>query len=87
MRHDMTDGEREDFEERAAIVEFEHGWPRPIAEAEAQRAVMRARWLSTRYRVGWIQPPCGDDGTQGAGIAGQADRDRLPMDRHRSLQC
>jgi len=41
----MTDDERELFEERAAIVEFDSGWPRPIAEAEARRAVGARRWI------------------------------------------
>ncbi len=41
----MTDDERELFEERAAIAEFEAGWPRPIAEAEARRAVGVKRWF------------------------------------------
>lgn len=42
----MSDDEREMFEERAAIVEFECAWPRPIAEAEARRAVGAHRWLA-----------------------------------------
>jgi len=41
----MTDDEREMFEERAAIVEYDSGWPRPIAEAEARRALGARRWI------------------------------------------
>ena len=39
----LTTAEREDFEERAAIVEYLAGWPRPIAEAEARRALGESR--------------------------------------------
>lgn len=59
MREQMTAAELENFEERAAIVEFDHGWPRPVAEAEARRSVMQARWFSARKRSGWIEPPGG----------------------------
>jgi hypothetical protein len=41
----MRPGEHEAFEERAAIVEFDGGWPRPIAEAEARRMIGMQRWL------------------------------------------
>jgi len=40
----MTEIEKENFEERAAIVEFDAGWPRPIAEAEARRLIGATRW-------------------------------------------
>jgi hypothetical protein len=43
----LTAAEREQFEERAAIVEFLAGWPRPIAEAEARRILGERRWLET----------------------------------------
>lgn len=46
----MSDDEREMFEERAAIVEFDSGWPRPIAEAEARRMVGARRWLHLANR-------------------------------------
>ena len=39
----MTETEREWFEERAAIAEFDAGWPRPIAEAEARRIIGASR--------------------------------------------
>jgi len=42
----MTETETERFEERAAIVEFEAGWPRPVAEAEARRIIGAWRWFS-----------------------------------------
>ena len=46
----MTDDEREAWEERAAIVEYEAGWP--IAESEAHRAIAEARWHREDGR-GW----------------------------------
>ena len=39
----MTEAEREDYEERAAIIEYEAGKPRQIAEREALRLVMEKR--------------------------------------------
>ncbi len=41
----MTENEQEWFEERAAIAEFDCGWPRPIAEAEARRMIGARRWV------------------------------------------
>jgi hypothetical protein len=43
----LTAAEKEHFEERAAIVEYLADWPRPIAEAEARRALGERRWLQT----------------------------------------
>ena len=45
------------YEERAAILEYEAGWPRAIAESEARRRVTRLAWLAGECRPGWIQPP------------------------------
>lgn len=45
---DLSEYERELFEERAAIAEFDGGIPRPIAEAEARRAVGYLRWQLSR---------------------------------------
>ena len=45
------------FEERAAILEFEAGWPRAIAESEARRFVTRQAWLEGERRAAWIDPP------------------------------
>jgi hypothetical protein len=39
----LTDAEREDYEERAAILEHEAGMGRSVAEAEALRAVLAKR--------------------------------------------
>ena len=43
----LTAAEEEHFEERAAIVEHLAGWPRPMAEAEARRALGERRWRLT----------------------------------------
>ncbi len=43
----LTAAEQEHFEERAAIVEYLTGWPRPMAEAEARRALGERRWWLT----------------------------------------
>jgi hypothetical protein len=48
----MTENEQEWFEERAAIAEFDGGWPRPIAEAEARRMIGAWRWLKADLRTG-----------------------------------
>lgn len=45
---DLSHEERELFEERAAIAEYDGGMPRPIAEAEARRAVGHLRWQRSR---------------------------------------
>jgi hypothetical protein len=45
---DLSEDERELFEERAAIAEYDGGMPRPIAEAEARRAVGHLRWYRSR---------------------------------------
>ena len=42
----LTAAEEEHFEE-AAIVEHLAGWPRPMAEAEARRALGERRWRLT----------------------------------------
>lgn len=39
----LTEDEREEFEERAAILEYDAGRPRQIAEAQAMRIVERKR--------------------------------------------
>ncbi len=41
---DLSELEQELFEERAAIAEYDARMPRPIAEAEARRAVGQLRW-------------------------------------------
>ena len=52
-----SEDEREFFEERAAIGEYEGGCPRPIAEAEASRALEHRRWLAGDVRVHhWLDP-------------------------------
>ena len=45
------------FEERAAILEYEAGWPRAVAESEARRMVTRLAWLAGERQPGWIEPP------------------------------
>jgi len=58
----MTENEREQFEERAAIVEFEGGWPRAIAEAEAKRILGRCRWhLAALFPGDRRAAPAGDE--------------------------
>lgn len=39
----LSEDEREHFEERAAILEFDAGRPRQIAESQAMRMVKEAR--------------------------------------------
>lgn len=39
----LTDDEREEFEERSAILEFDAGMPRQIAESQAMRIIERKR--------------------------------------------
>lgn len=58
-RHPATSpAEQERLEERAAILEYEAGWPRVIAESEARRALAHDRWQSQAAPPsGWIQPP------------------------------
>ncbi len=52
-----SEEEREFLEERAAIGEYEGGWPRPIAEAEALRALEHRRWLAGDVGVRhWLDP-------------------------------
>lgn len=40
----LSPAEREAFEERAAIAEFEGGMSRPVAECEATRMIGEMRW-------------------------------------------
>jgi hypothetical protein len=47
----LTAAEEEHFEERAAIVEYLTGWPRPMAEAEARRALGERRWWVSMNRA------------------------------------
>lgn len=47
----MRPDEHEAFEERAAIVEFDGGWPRPMAEAEARRMIGMCRWQEQRSGI------------------------------------
>jgi len=64
MTDDLCDDEREFFEERAAIGEYEGCWPRPIAEAEATRALEHRRWQLGKIRINrW--PDCGRDESAG----------------------
>lgn len=41
---ELTDDEREAFEEHAAIAEYDGGLPRLIAEAEGRRMLGQIRW-------------------------------------------
>ncbi|MEJ2523488.1 MAG: hypothetical protein P8080_11550 [Gammaproteobacteria bacterium] len=50
------------YEERAAILEHEAGWPRAIAESEARRLVTHLRWLRGERRPQWIEPPAPEPG-------------------------
>ncbi len=55
---DLSINEREQLDERAAILEFDAGWPRVIAESEAGRAIAQQRWLRDQDgHGGWILPP------------------------------
>lgn len=47
----------EHLAERAAILEFEAGWPRAIAESEARRWAAQRRWTQgARAATGWVMP-------------------------------
>ena len=61
------------FEERAAILEFEAGWPRAIAESEARRMVTRLAWLAGQRRAAWIEPPGPEtrQASPGAGLSAE----------------
>ena len=57
MTEDLCDDEREFFEERAAIGEYDGCRPRPIAEAEATRALEHRRWQLGKIRINrWPDP-------------------------------
>lgn len=68
---------KEIYEERAAILEHEAGWPRAVAESEARRLVTHLRWLRGERQAQWIEPPDVDTvrpGTGGAsGLAPSGD--------------
>ncbi len=58
MRQKLNHDESEFFEERAAIGEFDGGWPRPIAESEARRALDYRRWETGMNSVNrWLEAP------------------------------
>jgi len=52
MHLDLSDADRKLFEERAAILEYDADWPRPIAESEATRHVCRLLWERGAFRLG-----------------------------------
>lgn len=62
---DATDqAQREHMDERAAILEFEAGWPRAIAESEARRWAAQQRWIQgVREMTGWVMPATPTDGS------------------------
>jgi len=58
MKQVLNNDELEFFEERAAIGEFDGGWPRPVAESEARRALDHRRWKAGITNVnGWLEAP------------------------------
>jgi hypothetical protein len=50
-RATLSGADRELFEERAAVLEYDAGWPRPIAESEATRHVCRSLWERGAFRL------------------------------------
>lgn len=55
---DLSTAEKERMDERAAILEFEAGWPRVIAESEARRCLAHEYWVRDQGAgTGWISPP------------------------------
>ena len=55
---DLSTAETECMDERAAILEFDAGWPRVIAEAEARRSLAHAYWIRNQDGgTGWMSPP------------------------------
>lgn len=63
MHLELSEAERELFDERAAVLEYEAVGPRPIAESDAIREVVHRRWLRREFRLGsWgadDPPPAG----------------------------
>jgi hypothetical protein len=58
QRTDLSASEREHLDERAAILEYDAGWPRVIAESEAGRSVAYERWQGGQHNgTGWMLPP------------------------------
>lgn len=57
----ISSAEKERMDERAAILEFDAGWPRVIAESEARRSLAHERWISDQGAgTGWMSPPGAD---------------------------
>ena len=46
MTDDMTDIEREEWNERAAILEFDAGYSRPLAERMAKQMIATAKSMA-----------------------------------------
>lgn len=47
----------EQLAERAAILEFDAGWPRAIAESEARRWAAQRQWMQEACAAtGWMVP-------------------------------
>jgi len=58
---DLSTAETERMDERAAILEFDAGWPRVIAESEARRSLAHERWICDQGGGnGWMSPPKAD---------------------------
>lgn len=57
MNLNLTEDENEYWEERAAILEYEHGMTREAAEKEAMRRIRDGQALiSPRSRPGTVRP-------------------------------
>jgi hypothetical protein len=57
----LSSAEKERMDERAAILEFDAGWPRVIAESEARRSLAHERWIREQGgETGWMTPPRAD---------------------------
>ncbi len=59
----LDPAEREAFEERAAIAEFDGGMSRPVAECEATRMIGEMRW--------WLHHGLRSSGARGDGSGSQ----------------
>lgn len=58
---DLSTDDTEHMDERAAILEFEAGWPRVIAESEARRWLAHKYWIRNQGGgTGWMSPPQAD---------------------------
>lgn len=87
MTQEQRDGIREAVEERAAILEYEAGMPRPQAEARAASAMRVYRYRLIDRPADWmvmIAPGCDLDEARRTLIAQFGTERLLEIQRHRA---